>query len=67
MTLVEALARLRATHEFQVLLEAANEKRPFLLPFDPKETLEKNTTNLVYRSGQVNGFELLFNFLKGSK
>jgi len=48
-------------------MQAAEEERPFLLPYDPKKSLENATTDMVYRSGQIRGFELLFNFLKGSK
>lgn len=67
MHLSEALARLRATPEFQLVLKAAEEERPFLMPIFPDKSLEKQYAEQIHRSGQIKGFELLFNFLKGTK
>ena len=67
MILAEALARLRATQEFQAVMKAAEEERPFLMPIHYDKPLEKQYAEQLYRSGQINGFEKLFNFLRGTK
>jgi hypothetical protein len=63
----EALARLRTTPEFQAVLEKASEMRPIFSPADPNRPMDAQFTEFVYRSGQLRGFEILFNLLKGSK
>ena len=67
MQISEALVRLRSSVEFQVVIEAAEEKRPILMSMHPDKPLEKQYAEQLYRSGQITGFELLFNFLKGTK
>jgi hypothetical protein len=65
--LSEALARLRTTPEFQAVIEAAESKRPFLSPINLSKPVDEQFNRYVYSSGQVNGFEAVFNLLKGSK
>jgi hypothetical protein len=65
MNLKEAIARLRSTHEFQEVMKAAEAERPFLLPMDPGKPWEQQTAEAFYRSGQIAGFDFLFNFLRG--
>lgn len=65
MNLAEALARLRATVEFQEVMKAAEEKRPFLSPANLSKPVDEQFNRYLYSSGQINGFEVLFNFLRG--
>lgn len=67
MHLNEALARLRASQEFQVVMKAAEEKRPFLSPANLSKSVDEQFNRYLYSSGQMNGFEVLFNFLIGGK
>lgn len=66
MTLSEAQARLRATMEFQIVMKAAEEKRPLIFPMDPKQPFEQEAAKAMYLSGMQNGFDLLYQFLRGN-
>lgn len=63
MKLEEAMMRLRSYPEFAIVIEAAKEKRPFLLQLDPSKPWEQQTAEAFYRSGQIRGFDVLFTYL----
>lgn len=66
MTLSEALSRMRSTVEFQVIIEEAAKKRPLLFPLDPKQPFEQQAAKAMYESGMQNGFDLLYQWLRGN-
>ena len=66
MTIEEAMVRLRAYPEFRVVMEAAEDERPFLRPMIPKEDLDKQAVQMLHTSGRIEGFDLLMNFLRGN-
>lgn len=59
------MARMRATYEFQLVMRAAEEKRPFLSPANLSKSVDEQFNRYLYSSGQQSGFEVLFNFLRG--
>ncbi|MGH9427646.1 MAG: hypothetical protein ACRD2L_15250 [Terriglobia bacterium] len=65
MNLPEALGRLRSTAEFQIIMTEAAKMRPSLFPMDPKQPLEQEAVKAMYDSGMQNGFDLLYQWLRG--
>lgn len=61
----EIMARLRATVEFQEAMKQAAEMRPFIFPMDPGQPFEQSAAKAMYQSGQQNGFDLLYQWLRG--
>ena len=65
MTSQEALIRLRGTVEFEAIMKEAAEKRPLIFPMDPKQPFEQEAAKAMYQSGMQNGFDLLYQWLRG--
>ena len=65
MNAKECLTRLRELPEFRIVMEAAEEKRPFLRPMNPNENLDEQATKMLFDSGAQSGFDLLMNYLRG--
>jgi hypothetical protein len=61
----EIMARLRATAEFQQAMKEAAAMRPTILPMDPKQPFEQEAAKAMYQSGMQNGFDLLYQWLRG--
>ena len=65
MTPQEAFARLRGSVEFEAIMKEAAEKRPLIFPMDPKQPFEQEAAKAMYQSGMQNGFDLLYQWLRG--
>lgn len=65
MNFKEALARLRVTHEFNVVMDEAEKQKPMIFPMDPSKSLDEQSAKAMYQSGMLRGFELLYQFLRG--
>ena len=65
MILPEILARLRSSVEFQQAMKEAAEMRPLIFPMDPKQPFEQEAAKAMYQSGMQNGFDLLYQWLRG--
>jgi hypothetical protein len=61
----EIMARLRAIAEFQQAMKEAAEMRPLIYPMDPTQPLEQGAAKAMYQSGMQNGFDLLYQWLRG--
>jgi hypothetical protein len=61
----EALARLRAYPEFEIVMRAAEDERPFLHPLNPKDDLDKQANRALWESAARTGFDLLMNYMRG--
>lgn len=61
----EALMRIRSTEEFQIIMDEAVKQRPFLMPMKPGSDYEAEAGRLMYESGEINGFDRLYVFLRG--
>ena len=66
MKLEEAVMRLRSYPEFQIVMEGAAEMRPYLFPLDPKQDWDQQTARAMYQSGQLAGWDLLYEYLRGT-
>lgn len=53
--------------EAKIVLEAAEELRPFLRGMNPNEDLQKQAEKLLFASGEERGFNKLMQFLRGNK
>ena len=66
MKIEEALVRLRSYPEFRVVMEAAEEKRPFLRAMNPTDALDHQAQRLLWDSAMQRGFDLLMNYMRGT-
>ena len=46
-------------------MKEAAEKRPLIFPMDPKRPFEQEAAKAMYDSGMQNGFDLLYQWLRG--
>jgi hypothetical protein len=67
LKLDEAFARLRSTEEFRIVMEDLITRRPLLLPMKPDSDYQAEAGRMMYESGQLNGFDLLYTYLRGRK
>lgn len=65
MKFEEALMRMRSSLEFQVVIKEAESKRPVIFPMDPQQPYEQQAAKAMYQSGMQNGFDLLYQFIRG--
>ena len=65
--LEEARMRWLSYPEARIVLEAAEELRPFLRGMNPTEDLQKQAEKLLFASGEQRGFDKLMTFLRGTK